>query len=114
MRSLPFVERSELAGWGAVWTVVFIIATVVSFLGGAARDNGLPADRGGEPLFASTGKIGAAERPAAKKFGGRRCVRGLACAGVDGVDVWHISGLRVTVAILPLMGGIRQIHQFLD
>jgi hypothetical protein len=29
---------------------VFIIATVVSFLGGAARDNGL--DRGGEPLFA--------------------------------------------------------------
>ena len=52
MRSLPFVERSELAGWGAVWTVVFIIATVVSFLGGAARDNGLPADRGGEPLFA--------------------------------------------------------------
>ena len=69
MRSLPFVERSELAGWGAVWTVVFIIATVVSFLGGAARDNGLPADRGGEPLFASTGKIGAAERPATKKSG---------------------------------------------
>ena len=30
------VERSELTGWGAVWTVVFIIATVVSFLGGAA------------------------------------------------------------------------------
>ena len=30
------VEWSELTGWGAVWTVVFIIATVVSFLGGAA------------------------------------------------------------------------------
>jgi hypothetical protein len=30
------VERSELTGWGALWTVVFVIAAIVSFAGGTA------------------------------------------------------------------------------
>jgi hypothetical protein len=29
------VERSELTGWGGIWTVVFLIATAFGFVGGA-------------------------------------------------------------------------------